>query len=127
MTAENFCYWLQGWFELNTTIDHRNGATKETLDMMKRHLDLVFTNVTKRDLDLGYKLIDTKFTGVSTLPLCGHDFPASPTNGLLWEPEYYYHEPSTTSPLPPAPENYIISASRGELHNNPIKDNTLYC
>jgi len=42
MTPENFCYWLQGWFELNQTIDHREGATQETLEMIKRHLDLVF-------------------------------------------------------------------------------------
>lgn len=42
MTPENFCYWLQGWFELNTTIDHREGASKETLAMIGKHLDSVF-------------------------------------------------------------------------------------
>lgn len=42
MTSENFCYWLQGWFELNSTIDHREGATVETLEMIKAHLNMVF-------------------------------------------------------------------------------------
>lgn len=47
MTSRDFCYWLQGWFELNETIDHREGATPETIDMIKRHLALVF----KHELD----------------------------------------------------------------------------
>lgn len=42
MTSENFCYWLQGWFELNKTIDHRDGASKETLEMIQAHLNMVF-------------------------------------------------------------------------------------
>lgn len=42
MTSRDFCYWLQGWFELNETIDHREGASKETLQMIKNHLNLVF-------------------------------------------------------------------------------------
>lgn len=88
MSPENFCYWLQGWFELNTTIDHRSGATKETLEMMKSHLDLVFNNVTKPKEDLGYALLDTTLSGVSTHPLCG-DF----TPGLNWEPDYYQPKP----------------------------------
>lgn len=47
MKASEFCYWLQGWFELNETIDHRGGAAPETLEMIKRHLGMVF----KHDLD----------------------------------------------------------------------------
>lgn len=42
MKSTEFCYWLQGWFELNDTIDHREGATKETLDVIRKHLDMVF-------------------------------------------------------------------------------------
>lgn len=42
MTSRDFCYWLQGWFELNQTIDHREGASKETLEMIQKHLNLVF-------------------------------------------------------------------------------------
>ena len=44
MNSREFCYWLQGWFELNSTIDHRDGATKETLDMIQKHLNMVFVH-----------------------------------------------------------------------------------
>ena len=47
MRSSEFAYWLMGWFELNKTIDHREGATQETLDMIERHLKLVFVH----DLD----------------------------------------------------------------------------
>jgi len=46
MTPENFCYWLQGWFELNRTIDHREGISKEGLKVIEEHLQLVFMKVT---------------------------------------------------------------------------------
>jgi hypothetical protein len=65
MTSDNFCYWLQGWFELNDTIDHSSGATPETMNMIRSHLELVFRKET-----LGYELINTRFTGLSTNPLC---------------------------------------------------------
>lgn len=47
MTPENFCYWLQGWFELNDVqgLDKRE-ASIETVDVIKEHLALVFTKVT---------------------------------------------------------------------------------
>jgi len=46
MTSEQFTYWLQGWFELNKTIDHRKGASEETLKMIEDHLKTVFHKVT---------------------------------------------------------------------------------
>lgn len=49
MKAESFCYWLQGWFELNKTIN--NGVistpTPETMTMIENHLKMVFIH----DLD----------------------------------------------------------------------------
>ena len=42
MTSRDFCYFLQGWFELSQTIDRRAGATPETLEMIQKHLDMVF-------------------------------------------------------------------------------------
>ncbi len=51
MTSRDFCYWLQGWFELNTTIDHREGATPETLEMIKAHLNLVFKHEIDPSID----------------------------------------------------------------------------
>jgi hypothetical protein len=47
MKSRDFCYWLQGWFELNGTVDHRDGATPETMAMIKNHLAMVF----KHDID----------------------------------------------------------------------------
>ncbi|MHA2309821.1 MAG: hypothetical protein ACXABJ_11125 [Candidatus Heimdallarchaeaceae archaeon] len=46
MEAQDFCYWLQGWFELNKTIDHREGASPTTIKMIEEHLQLVFNKVT---------------------------------------------------------------------------------
>lgn len=46
MSPENFCYWLNGWIELNKTIDHRGGATADTLRVIEDHLNLVFKKET---------------------------------------------------------------------------------
>ena len=46
MTSDQFCYWLQGFFELKKTIDHRDGATPETMKMIEDHLQTVFKKVT---------------------------------------------------------------------------------
>lgn len=46
MTSDQFCYWLQGYFELKKTIDHREGATSETMKMIEDHLQLVFKKET---------------------------------------------------------------------------------
>lgn len=45
MTEREFCYWLQGFFELKKTIDHRDGASAETMKMIEEHLALVFDRV----------------------------------------------------------------------------------
>lgn len=42
MTSRDFVYWLQGWFELNKTIYHRAGASKETMECIQNHLNMVF-------------------------------------------------------------------------------------
>lgn len=43
MTAVNFAYWLQGFFELSNTEE----INKEQTELIKRHLNLVF----KHDID----------------------------------------------------------------------------
>jgi hypothetical protein len=42
MTAENFCYWLQGFLEISKT----DQITKEQVEEIKNHLALIFTKVT---------------------------------------------------------------------------------
>lgn len=42
MKSRDFCYWLQGWFELNRTTGNQKDVTPETLEMIEKHLSLVF-------------------------------------------------------------------------------------
>jgi hypothetical protein len=54
MTPENFCYWLQGWLEIqNPAI-----ANAEQLQEVKNHLALVFTKVTPLKPMVGGKTIE---------------------------------------------------------------------
>ncbi len=41
MTSREFCYWLQGFFELS---NNDTGLSKLQADMIKAHLSLVFTH-----------------------------------------------------------------------------------
>lgn len=43
MTPQEFCYWLQGHFELTPNA----GLNAQQVAMVKKHLDLVFENVTR--------------------------------------------------------------------------------
>lgn len=43
MTAENFCYWLQGYFELTP---NRNELPEPQIKIIREHLQLVFNRVT---------------------------------------------------------------------------------
>ncbi|MHB8407879.1 MAG: hypothetical protein ACYDHY_07335 [Acidiferrobacterales bacterium] len=40
MTSRDFCYWLQGFFEISSSSD--KGVTAEQAEIIKRHLSLVF-------------------------------------------------------------------------------------
>lgn len=42
MTSQEFCYWLQGYFELSTS----PAITPEQAKVIKEHLQLVFNKVT---------------------------------------------------------------------------------
>ncbi len=44
MTSDQFCYWLQGYFELNGESPY--GLNKQRTDMVREHLALVFNKVT---------------------------------------------------------------------------------
>ena len=49
MTTDNFCYWLQGFFELTDSSE----LTPEQVEMIKEHLSLTMTKKTSRLIDLG--------------------------------------------------------------------------
>ncbi len=41
MTSRDFCYWLQGFFELNASVPH-DGLSEEQAATIERHLAMVF-------------------------------------------------------------------------------------
>jgi hypothetical protein len=43
MNTENFCFWLQGYFEL---LDKDEPLSKEQVQIIKDHLELVFNKTT---------------------------------------------------------------------------------
>lgn len=43
MKIENFCYWLQGYFEL-TGDDVKQGLTPKQVEVIRRHLNMVFAH-----------------------------------------------------------------------------------
>lgn len=45
MTERDFCYWLQGFFE----ITERKKLTEKEVEQIKKHLTLVFKNVTSTE------------------------------------------------------------------------------
>jgi hypothetical protein len=75
MNELQFCYWLQGFFELSNpkTLDENQ------VQEIKNHLNLVFKKVTPvlepsycspDHSNLGYHKLFTGHTGVSATPLC---------------------------------------------------------
>lgn len=54
MNEREFCYWLKGFFELTDT----NDVDAVQVAMIKEHLDLVFTKVTKSKPELLQETID---------------------------------------------------------------------
>lgn len=42
MTSRDFCYWLQGYFEITGADDLRDGLTGDQVELVQRHLALVF-------------------------------------------------------------------------------------
>lgn len=51
MTSRDFCYWLQGFFEINGN-HHSLVLNNENLNVIKNHLNLVF----KHEIDPSFKL-----------------------------------------------------------------------
>ncbi len=49
MTPENFCYWLNGLFEISNT----DSITDEQVKIIKEHLNLVFNKVTQNGFNPG--------------------------------------------------------------------------
>lgn len=52
MTARDFCYWLNGHFELNGDSPYKS-LSAEQVDLIKRHLSLVFIHDLDKQIDGG--------------------------------------------------------------------------
>lgn len=50
MTSRDFCYWLQGFFEIASTNGQLPGLTDKQAQMVQKHLALVF----KHEIDPSY-------------------------------------------------------------------------
>lgn len=55
MNADQFCYWLQGFFE----ISGQKSISIEQTDVIKEHLQLVFDKVTTKTIPPLYKIPNT--------------------------------------------------------------------
>lgn len=42
MTSRDFCYWLQGFFEITNVTDGTQVIQRDQVEMIKKHLNLVF-------------------------------------------------------------------------------------
>jgi len=42
MNAQDFCFWLQGYFEIADDIDSDPSLTEKQVETIKNHLNLVF-------------------------------------------------------------------------------------
>lgn len=66
MTSHNFCYWLQGFFELGNTA---GGLNPDQVEMIKRHLSLVFVH--EIDPSQGPKEVQEKLQAAHDKPQGG--------------------------------------------------------
>lgn len=68
MNAQEFCYWLKGYFELSK---NRDSLTPEQVKIINDHLRLVFNKVTPEYQPLdGLNILNTSHTGQSMRTLC---------------------------------------------------------
>ena len=44
VTAENFCYWLQGYFEMEGLSDKQASLSGKQIECIQRHLNMVFAH-----------------------------------------------------------------------------------
>lgn len=57
MTSRDFCYWLQGYFEIAALADSSTAQiTIAQADMIKRHLSMVFVHEIDPSIDQGNPL-----------------------------------------------------------------------
>lgn len=66
MTSRDFCYWLQGYFELASTNVGQLSITSDQLKMIQKHLNLVFIH--EIDPSMGDKDQQNKLNSIHGKP-----------------------------------------------------------
>jgi hypothetical protein len=76
MTPENFCYWLQGYFELNEY--KYEPMTSNQVQTIQDHLDMVLDKKTPERYEKSWAVVknvycplNTTHTGIKAQGLCG--------------------------------------------------------
>ncbi len=65
MTSRDFCYWLQGYFEIETLVSNKPDEptlTVKQVQMIKNHLGMVFKH--EIDPSMGDKIHQALLTGI---------------------------------------------------------------
>lgn len=75
MTSRDFCYWLQGYFELS---DHPTTLTSSQANEVRKHLALVFKH--EIDPSMGDSAHQTKLNEIHASKIGGTD----PVSGLIY-------------------------------------------
>lgn len=79
MNADNFCFWLQGFFEMNPEVQELN---KDQTKMLREHLQLVFNKVTS---EYGQNSIDQQYCNYGKLNIVGTES----VNSWYKDPSFY--------------------------------------
>lgn len=93
MNTQDFCYWLQGYFELSGT---DGGLSKEQVEVIKEHLQLVFKKET-------VKTVNETVKSVEEVPV------KSPVKELV---DKYMREQRYTAPTPVFPTPLHLDPSK---------------
>ena len=80
MTSRDFCYWLQGFFEL-TIDDGEISVSKEQAKTIQNHLNLVFKHEIDPSMPDPTGVLQATHDGKANFPFGG--FPPKPNSGPL--------------------------------------------
>lgn len=108
MTSRDFCYWLQGYFEIANADNLGVSMTENQVDMIQKHLNLVFKH--EIDPSMGDETHQQELNTIHNKPSLQHlgqkygfevthaDFGPSPGAGYVCHPLYGWYDPKNGQP-----------------------------
>lgn len=124
MSAENFVFWLNGFFELSgaTTLSEQQVA------VIKEHLQLVFTKVTTQTVPVAYPLVSTpKVEPHKPIQVVPYTPPYTPTQTMPSIPNEIKIPGIEVTCNPEAKENETSTTIRQVATGNDCKFLKSYC